>query len=104
MGSVNGFVAACGPASAAWREEYVVSSADEDLAICGLLLLVTLQAERRAAGREQFFINAAVRSVASRASIATGFMFEYEGPCLSSVALDARVAFFHSGNAATHYS
>ena len=82
----------------------MIASSDEDLAARGLLLLMALQAQRRVAGYEQFFIHATVRGVASRASIARGFMLEYEGSRLGGVALDTSVAFSHSGNTATHYS
>ena len=87
--TVDGLVAAGGPAGAATEEGRMVASADQDDAWGGLLLEVTLQTEVGVAGLEHLRVHGAVRIVAGDAAFAGGFVLEDVGAGLGSVTFDA---------------
>ena len=89
MRTVDGLVAAGGPAGAALDEGRVVPSADEQLAGAGLLLEVALKAERLVAGLEHFRVHRAMRIVTGGAVVAQRLVLEDERPALGLVAFEA---------------
>src|SRR5687768_12752946 len=100
MGTVNGFMAARGPAGALAEERGVITAADDDNSRGCLGLEVTLQTEVGVALHQHLIVRRAVRIVAGGADFADGFVFENERAALRGVAFHAGVALAGDGGAA----
>src|SRR3954468_18419207 len=84
---VNRFVATGRPAGALLQPAGVVSVADQNLAVTGLLLEMALQAQICAALGQHFLVHRAVRRMAGDATFANRFMFKNKRPTLRGMTL-----------------
>ena len=101
IGTVNGFVAAGGPAGALLQPAGVITVADENLAVAGLLLEMAFQAEIGAPLREQFLVHRPMRRMAGNTTLAYRFVLENKRSALRGMALEAGPVRAQHGDAAT---
>ena len=93
MGPMDSFVAPRSPTGSAGQKRAVVATADEHSPRRRLLLKVTLQAEILIALQQKLFMDAAVRRMTRRASLAHRFVFEDKRSSLRDMTFRAGIIF-----------